>query len=56
MRVIWFVERCSTFEITLTPALSRSTGRGGKSYDFAASSAMMIVTSSPSGPTMPLMP
>src|SRR5688572_25811931 len=30
MRVIWFVESTATFEITLTPSLSRSTGRGGK--------------------------
>src|SRR5581483_9878368 len=29
MRVIWDYENFSTIEITLTPALSRSTGRGG---------------------------
>jgi general secretion pathway protein I len=30
VRVISKVEGCSTFQITLTPTLSRSTGRGGK--------------------------
>jgi hypothetical protein len=35
MRVIWNDESRSTFAITLTPALSRRTGRGGKTAALA---------------------